>query len=230
MSSSGTARGYKYFDILGMAFVAVLLISNIAAQKLFAFGPFTFTAGIILFPVAYIFGDVLTETYGYAYSRRVIWMGFASNVFMAIIFSIAITLPPAAGWPFQAQFSNVLGFVPRIVAASMIAYVVGEFSNSYVLAKMKVWTKGRHLWARTIGSTLVGEGLDTAIFVLIAFAGVLPNRVLLSAGISGYLFKVLYEVLATPVTYAVVRWLKRVEGVDVFDEHTKFTPFRFGLE
>jgi len=221
---------FHYFDILGMAFVAVLLVSNIAAQKLFAFGPFTFTAGILVFPIAYIFGDVLTEVYGYARSRRVIWMGFAANAFMTVVLVIAVYLPPADGWPLQREFAAVLGFVPRIVVASMIGYCAGEFSNSYVLAKMKVRMGGKRLWMRTIGSTLVGEGVDTALFVFIAFYGVLPTNVIVATIISGYIFKVVYEIIITPFTYMIVGALKRREGVDFFDRRTNFNPFRLGLE
>lgn len=220
----------KYFDIVGMVFVAILLISNIAAQKLFAFGPFTFTAGIIVFPFAYIFGDILTEVYGYARSRRVIWTGFACNIFLVIVIAISIWLPPAEGWPLQEQFASVLGMVPRIVVASLIAYWAGEFSNSYVLAKMKVWMEGRQLWMRTIGSTIVGQGIDTTLFAIIAFAGVLPATVITKAIISGYIFKVVYEAVITPVTYLIVGALKRLEGIDVYDRETDFNPFSLSID
>ena len=218
---------YKYFDLIGMAFIAVVLVSTVAAQKLFAFGPFTLTAGILVFPFAYIFGDILCEVYGYAESRRVVWMGFAANAFMSFILYVAIVLPPAPGWPLQEQFSAVLGFVPRIVFASLIAYVAGEFTNSYVLAKMKIWSEGRRLWMRTIGSTIAGEGVDTVLFVYIAFIGVLPGGVILATMVSGYIFKVVYEVLVTPFTYWIVYRLKAAEGVDVYDRYTNFNPFRF---
>ncbi len=219
-------KNLKYYDIVGMSFVAVLLVSTVAAQKLFAFGPFTLTAGIIVFPFAYIFGDILTEVYGYAKARRVVWIGFAANLFLAIICVIATALPPAPGWPFQNEFASVLNFVPRIVIASLIAYLMGEFVNSFVMAKMKVRTQGKHLWARTIGSTVVGQGVDTVIFALIAFWGVLPGSVLLAMMASGYLFKVAYEVLVTPFTYVIVKKLKKAEGVDHFDIGTNFSPFR----
>lgn len=226
MALGNSSSEFKYLDVIGMAFVAVLLVSNIAAQKLFACGPFTFTTGIIIFPVAYIFGDILTEVYGYARSRRVIWVGFVANLFMVVILAVAVWLPPADGWPFQDQFATTLGMVPRVVVASMVGYWAGEFSNSYVLARMKLWTEGRHLWMRTISSTVVGEGVDTFLFVVVAFAGVLPAGVLVSAGLAGYIFKVLYEIAITPVTYVVVGALKRLEGVDVFDRETNFNPFR----
>lgn len=215
----------KYFDLVAMAFVAVLLITHVTAQKLFAFGPFTFTAGIIVFPLAYIFGDVLTEVYGYARSRRVIWAGFGASVLMIVVLHVAVALPPAENWPFQEQFSTVFMFVPRIVAASLVAYLCGEFLNSYVLARMKVAHEGQHLWKRTIGSTLVGQAADTAVFVVVAFAGVLPVSVLVATSISGYIFKVVYEVVATPLTYRVVGFLKDAEQVDTFDRDVDFSPF-----
>jgi uncharacterized integral membrane protein (TIGR00697 family) len=211
-------------------FVAVLMISNIAAQKLFALGPFTFSGGILLFPISYIFGDVLTEVYGYARSRQVIWAGLVCNLLMAAFLWIVVQLPPAQGWPLQEQFATVLYLVPRVVVASTIGYWAGEFANSFVLAKLKVLTSGRFLWVRTISSTAIGQGVDTVIFVLIAFAGIFPQDLLVRAIWSGYLFKVLYEAVATPITYVVVRFLKRAEGIDVYDRETNFTPFRLGLE
>ena len=229
METAQVKTSFRYFTAIAGLFVAVLLISNVAAQKLFAFGPFTFTAGIILFPVAYIFGDVLTEVYGYARARQVIWIGFAANLLLVVTIWIAIQLPPAEGWPLQEQFAAVLGLVPRIVLASVVAYWAGEFANSYVMAKMKVHMQGKRLYQRTIGSTIVGQGVDTALFVIIAFAGVIPANVLVAAGISGYVFKVLYEAVITPVTYLVVGFLKRAEGVDVYDQETDFQPFRFRM-
>lgn len=216
---------YRYFTFIGSFFVAVLLISNIAAQKLFAFGPFTFSGGILLFPVSYIFGDVLTEVYGYARSRQIIWAGLFSNILMAVFLWITTKLPPATGWPFQEQFATVLGLVPRIVIASIIAYWAGEISNSFVLAKIKVWMEGKMLWIRTISSTVVGQGVDTILFVLIGFWGIIPPNVIITTMWSGYLFKVMYEAIATPMTYAIVGWLKRAEGVDYYDRNTDFNPF-----
>ncbi len=210
-----------------MAFIAVMLISTVAAQKLFVIGPLVLPAGILLFPIAYIFGDVLTEVYGYARSRRIVWMGFAMSLLMALVFALAVVLPPAPGWPLQESFAAVLGMVPRVVFASLIAYLCGEFINAYVLAKLKVRTSGRHLWLRTISSTLIGEGVDTTIFMTLAFAGVLPTPVLLSAMVSAYIVKVGYEIAATPLTYALVNALKRAEGVDHYDVGTNFNPFRF---
>ncbi len=227
INPQSSAQPARYFDLIGMAFIAVLLISTIAAQKLFVLGPLVLPAGILLFPLAYIFGDVLTEVYGYARSRRVVWMGFAMSLLMAVVFALAVALPPAPGWPMQEPFAAVLGLVPRIVFASLIAYLCGEFVNAYVLARLKVRTSGRHLWMRTIGSTLLGEGIDTALFMTIAFAGVLPTSVLLSAMCSAYLVKVGYEIAATPITYALVNALKRAEGIDHYDVGTNFNPFRF---
>lgn len=220
-------RTDKYFDIVAMVFVSTLLISNVAAQKLFTLGPFTFTCGIIVFPLAYIFGDVLTEVYGYAKTRRVIWMGLVCNLLMIVVFQVSIYLPPAAGWPLQKEFAATLGYVPRIVLASVVAYCAGEFCNSFVLAKMKIKTGGKHLWMRTIGSTVVGQFTDTVVFVIIAFAGRLPLSVIISSALSGYLFKVLYEAAVTPLTYLAVGFLKRREGIDFYDTKTNFSPFKF---
>lgn len=227
MKNENTQIQFKYFDLVGMAFVAVVLISTIATQKLFAFGPFTLPAGILVFPFAYIFSDCLTEVYGYAKSRRIVWAGFAANLFMSVILAAAVALPPAQGWPLQEQYAAILGMVPRIVIASLVAYLVGEFANSYVLAKMKIWTNGNQLWTRTIGSTVVGQALDTIVFMSIAFIGILPMSVLISASISAYLFKVVYEIIATPLTYMVVNFLKKHEGIDYYDKSTDFNPFKF---
>jgi len=209
-----------------MLFVAVLLISNIVAQKTFVVGPFVFPAAVIVFPLSYIFGDVLTEVYGYGRARQVIWGGLVANLLMVLVFQATIALPPSEAWGGQEAYARVLGTVPRIVLASMIGYWAGEFSNSYVLAKMKILTHGRRLWTRTIGSTLVGQGVDTGLFIFVAFVGTLPGSVLVRLLVSSYLFKVAYEVAATPLTYLVVGFLKRKEGVDVFDRGTNFNPFR----
>jgi len=218
---------FKYFDIILGLFVAVLLISNVASSKIVQFGPFTFDGGTILFPLVYIFGDILTEVYGYKKSRRVIWTGFFAAFLMSLIFIIIGKLPAAADWANQDAYDKILGLTPRIVLASLIAYFAGEFSNSYTLAKLKIYTKGRLLWSRTIGSTLIGEGIDTLLFIMIAFWGVLPNSLLISVIISNYVFKVGFEVLATPLTYMVVNHLKAAEGVDTYDYQTNFNPFRY---
>jgi len=224
---SGSQKlGYKYLDLITALFVAVLLTSNIASSKILDLGPFTFDGGTILFPVSYIFGDILTEVYGYRRSRRVIWVGFACAGLMAAVLALVGALPPAEGWENQEAYEAILGTTPRIVLGSLIAYFAGEFSNSYTLAKMKILTRGRWLWTRTIGSTLVGEGVDTVAFVSIAFAGTLPWSLFQSIIISNYLFKVGMEAVMTPVTYKIINFLKRAENVDVYDTDTDFNPFR----
>jgi queuosine precursor transporter len=219
-------RKYRYFDLIMALFVAVLLISNVASTKIMKLGPFTFDGGTILFPVSYIFGDILTEVYGYRRSRRVIWTGFFCTGLMAAVLATVGTLPPATGWENQAAYQAILGQTPRIVLGSLIAYFAGEFSNSYTLAKMKIWTGGRWLWTRTIGSTLVGEGVDTLLFVIIAFAGTMPGALVWSIIISNYLFKVGVEAAMTPATYRVANFLKRSEHEDVYDVGTDFNPFK----
>jgi uncharacterized integral membrane protein (TIGR00697 family) len=218
-------KSYRYFDLIMASFVAVLLISNIASTKILELGPFTFDGGTILFPLSYIFGDILTEVYGYKRSRRVIWTGFFAAFLMSVIFIIVGKLPAAAGWENQEAYEKILGLTSRIVMASLVAYFAGEFSNSYVLAKMKIITRGRWLWTRTIGSTIVGEGVDTFLFVLIAFYGVIPFWLLLTVGISNYIFKTGVEIIFTPLTYKIVKFLKRSEEEDYYDTDTKFNPF-----
>ena len=220
-------KNYKYLDVITAFFVAVLLISNIASTKILDFGFFTFDGGTLLFPLSYIFGDILTEVYGYRRSRRVIWLGFGAALLASAVFIIVGKLPPAAGWENQEAYDKILGLTPRIVIASLIAYFAGEFSNSFILAKIKIWMQGRRLWVRTIGSTLVGEGVDTVLFIFIAFWGILPGSLILTLIISNYLFKTGVEVLFTPATYKVVKWLKRAESEDYFDYKTNFNPFKF---
>jgi queuosine precursor transporter len=220
-----SVKEYKYFTLVTGVFVAVLLISNIASSKIVLFGPFTFDGGTILFPISYIFGDILTEVYGYKKSRQVIWIGFAGALIMTGVLAIVRVLPSAPGWENQTAYTQILGTTPRIVAGSLIAYFAGEFSNSYILAKMKVFTKGRWLFSRTIGSTVVGEGVDTIFFVTIAFLGTLPGSTVQSILISNYIFKVGFEAVATPLTYAIVNFLKRTEKSDVYDYKTNFNPF-----
>ena len=218
-------RSFKYFDIILGLFVAVLLISNVASAKILKLGPFTFDGGTILFPLSYIFGDILTEVYGYKRSRRVIWTGFFAALLMSFVFIIVGKLPAAEGWLNQEAYDKILGLTPRIVIASLLAYFSGEFSNSFTLAKLKIFTKGRWLWSRTIGSTVVGEGVDTLLFVIIAFGGVLPTSLLITVIISNYIFKVGFEIFFTPVTYAIVGFLKKKEEVDTYDYDTNFNPF-----
>ena len=223
------ARTGRAYDLVLAAFVAVLLISNVASTKILLFGPFTFDGGTLLFPASYIFGDILTEVYGYRRSRRVIWAGFAATALMAAVLAAVDARPPAPDRPHQAAFGAILGQTPRIVAASLLAYFAGEFSNSWVLSRMKVLTRGRWLFARTIGSTLVGEGLDTAIFVVVAFAGVLPAPLLWTVAVSNYVFKVGFEAAATPLTYLVVNRLKAAEGLDTYDVGISYNPFGLGV-
>jgi len=218
-------RNYKYLGTISVFFVSVLLISNIASTKIVDLKWFVFDGGTLLFPLSYIFGDILTEVYGYKNSRSVIWMGFFMALLMSVIFIIVGKLPPASGWNNQAAYDAILGLTPRIVCASLIAYFFGEFSNSYILAKMKILTKGKWLWTRTIGSTVVGELVDSAIFVMIAFIGILPGSLLLTLIISNYLFKTAVEILFTPLTYKIIKFLKVKEIEDYYDINTNFNPF-----
>lgn len=218
-------RTYRHLDTITAFFVAVLLISNVASTKILDLGIFTFDGGTILFPLSYIFGDILTEVYGYSRSRKVIWLGFMSALLMSLIFIAVGKLPPAAGWENQEAYEKILGLTPRIVVASLIAYFSGEFSNSFVLAKMKILTKGRVLWSRTIGSTIVGELVDTVLFVLIAFGGILEWELIFTVIVSNYVFKTGVEILFTPLTYKIVAFLKKVELEDYYDYDTNFSPF-----
>jgi queuosine precursor transporter len=227
-------RPLSAYDLVMAAFVAIMLLSNVlgagkvATVPLPGIGDWPFGAGILFFPVGYVIGDVLTEVYGYARARRCIWVGTAALVFMAFMAWVVVALPPAADWGGQAAYEQVFGQVPRIVFASITAFWAGELVNSYVLARMKLWTGGRHLWSRTIGSTVAGQGIDSLIFYPLAFWGAtgwtpaLVGKVL----VTQWVLKVGWEVLLTPLTYVVVAALKRREGFDVFDERTDFTPFR----
>ena len=226
-------RHFRYFDFVMAAFVTILLLSNVlgaakrAVVDLPVIGPWPFGAGILFFPISYVLGDVLTEVYGYAFARRCIWAGFAALLFMAFMSWVVVALPPDAGWNGQAAYEQVFGQVPRIIAASIIAFWVGEFANSVILAKMKVWSQGRHLWMRTIGSTVVGQGVDSLFFYPLAFLGSSdwPADKVLIIMVTQWALKVGWEAILTPVTYLVVGFLKRHEGVDVYDEDTDFTPF-----
>ena len=219
-------QNFKYYDLLVSAFVAVLLISNLVAPKFIEWGPFLFSGAQLLFPITYIFGDIFTEVYGYAGSRRAIWNGFLASILLTVISTLIVALPPAPDWKNQAAYEIVLGSMPRIVIASLLAYWAGEFTNSFVMARMKVLTDGKFLWMRTIGSTVVGQAVDSILVITIIFAGTVPVSKLLILMVSGYGGKVLYEALATPLTYAVVNWLKKVEGVDIMDVDTDFNPFK----
>jgi uncharacterized integral membrane protein (TIGR00697 family) len=234
--SAGTTlprRPYRYYDFVMVAFVVVLVCSNLIGPAKIAqvevpdVGPIAFGAGILFFPVSYIFGDILTEVYGYAYSRRVIWAGFAALAFASFMAAVVVALPPAASWPHQKEYETAFGNTWRIAGASMIAYFCGEFVNSYTLAKMKILTSGRWLWTRTIGSTIFGEGVDSLIFYPLAMwnTGIVPNDLIPVAMATQFIGKVAVEVVFTPATYAVVGWLKRVEHEDYYDRDTRFTPF-----
>ena len=224
---------FRYFDFVMAAFVVVLLLSNVIGAEKRSFvelpgmGAWPFGAGILFFPISYVIDDVLTEVYGYAHARRAIWAGFAALAFMALMEWTVVHLPVAEGWTGQPAYERVFGAGWRIIVASMAAFFVGDFLNSVVLAKMKIWTEGKQLWTRTIGSTVIGEGADSLIFYPLAFLGMAdwPMDIMLQVMLSQFILKVSWEVLLTPVTYAVVGWLKKREGVDVYDVGTDFTPF-----
>jgi uncharacterized integral membrane protein (TIGR00697 family) len=227
-------RRFRYLDALTTAFVVILLVSNLVAQKVVRIPLFTFqghplafsTSGaMLLFPITYIFGDIFTEIYGYAASRRAIWLGFFGTALLYAVSAIVIALPADPEFKHQEAFVTVFGILPRILIASLAAFWAGEFANSYTMAKLKLITKGRWLWTRTVGSTVVGQLVDTSLVIVITFAGTFTPGKLFQIIWQGYLLKVAYEVLATPLTYLVVNWLKRAEHVDTFDTHTNFNPF-----
>jgi uncharacterized integral membrane protein (TIGR00697 family) len=232
-ASALQGRSLRYFDLVMAAFVAVLLLSNILGAGKVAqvdvplIGLWPFGAGILFFPLAYVTGDVLTEVYGFARARRCIWVGTAALLFMAFMAWVVVALPPSPDWKGQAAYEQIFGQVPRIVMASIIAFWAGEFVNSVVLARMKVWTKGRYLWTRTIGSTVCGQGVDSLIFYPLAFWGAAgwTNDLVIQVMLTQWALKVAWEVILTPVTYVVINALKRREGLDVYDERTDFTPF-----
>jgi queuosine precursor transporter len=225
---------FRYYDLLVHIFVVVLLISNLVAQKICAFGslhlfghnvPLRFSGAQILFPITYIFGDVFTEVYGYGASRRAIWLGFFSSAILALMGLFVVWVPADPSWPNQHAFEAVFYNIPRAIVGSLVAFWAGEFTNSYVMAKMKLWTDGKHLWTRTVGSTVSGQFVDSVIVIVLIFGGKTSLINIVSLIIGGYTFKVVYEMLATPLTYWVVNSLKRAEGVDVFDRNTNFNPF-----
>lgn len=222
--SSNTQTVSLVFVAIVAVFVSCLITANIIAVKLISIFGFILPAAVIIFPISYIIGDVLTEVYGYRRARQVIWLGFICNLIAVLAIWAGGLLPSADFWAGQPAYEQILGFTPRLLAASFIAYLAGEFSNSYVLAKMKIATGGRWLWMRTIGSTIIGQGLDSLIFISLAFWGTIPNAGLLSAISTQWLFKSSYEVIATPLTYWVVNFIKRKEGVDTFDNETNFNP------
>jgi queuosine precursor transporter len=222
-------RNYKYYDLIMAAFVTVLICTNfISAPKRVTVEGFTFGAGVLFFPISYLFGDILTEVYGYARSRRVVWAGFGAIVFASFLSWVVLALPPEATWKekgYQAAWQTVFGNAPRIVLASILGFFAGEFVNSFVMAKMKIWTRGRFLWTRTIGSTVAGEAADSIIFYPVAWLGVWETDKILTVLAANYCLKVAWEVLATPLTYGIVGYLKRVEHEDYYDYDTDFNPF-----
>ena len=228
-------RAYKYFDLVMAAFVTILICSNLigpakAAQvTLPLLGPITFGAGVLFFPISYIFGDILTEVYGYARARKVIWTGFAALIFAAIMSAVVVALPPAPDWPNQHIYEVAFGNTWRIAMASMTAYFCGEFVNSFVLAKMKVWTNGKHLWARFVGSTVAGEAVDSSIFYPLAFlgSGIMPDELVMKLTIVQFFSKTIVEIVLLPVTYRIVAALKKAENEDYFDRKTDFNPLKF---
>jgi queuosine precursor transporter len=230
-------RRFRYLDALTTTFVVILLVSNLVAQKVVRIPLFTFhghplafsTSGaMLLFPITYIFGDIFTEIYGYAASRRAIWLGFFGTALLYAVSAIVIALPSDPEFKHQQAFVTVFGILPRILIASLAAFWAGEFANSYTMAKLKLITKGRWLWTRTVGSTVVGQAVDTTLVIIITFVHIYSASKIFQIIWQGYLLKVAYEVLATPVTYLVVNWLKRAEHVDTFDTHTNFNPFAVG--
>lgn len=218
-------ENYSYrFVVVAAIFITCLITANIIAVKLVSIFGLVVPAAVVIFPISYIVGDILTEVYGYHRARQVIWLGFICNLIAVLAIWIGKILPSAAFWEGQQAYDTILGGVPRLLAASFVAYIAGNFANSYVLAKMKIATRGRWLWTRTIGSTLVGEGLDSLIFITFAFVGTIPLSGLVSAIVTQWIFKSVYEALVTPVTYKVVDSLKRQEGMDVYDYDTQFNP------
>jgi queuosine precursor transporter len=223
-------QNYRWYPIVVAVFVTCLITANIIAVKPVQIGGLVFPAAVVIFPLAYIFGDVLTEVYGYARARQTIWIGFVCNLIAVLAIYAGGLLPAAGFWPNQSAYDMILGFSARLLAASFSAYLVGEFLNSIVLAKLKVITAGKYLWVRTIGSTLIGELADSAVFITAAFAGVWPSDQVFTGIITQWLLKSGYEILATPLTYIVVGFLKRAENSDVYDRDTNFTPFKFETE
>ena len=223
-------KTFKYYDIILAVFAAILLISNLAGTKLIAFGPIITDGGAILFPISYILGDVLTEIYGYKYARRAIWVGLGVMLLAVLCFTIVRYMPPAPEYTAQASYEAVLGFFPRIVAASLAAFLTGSFLNSFVLAKLKVKTKGKKLWLRLIGSTVVGELCDTVVFAFVAFGGILQGMNMVTYILIGWIFKTVVEIVFLPITYRVIDKMKQIEKVDTYDDKTNFTPFSVDLK
>jgi len=224
--TSDISKNSKYFFYIAVLFVAVLMISNTVVVKLIQVGPLVFTGAFLIFPISYIFGDILTEVYGFKVTRKLIWAGFMTQILMALCYWIVQIMPSASVWSGQSAYETILGVVPRIVFASIIAYCAGEFANSYIMSKMKILMNGEYLWMRTIGSTIIGQLLDSSIFLLLAFAGTIPLNVIFSMMVVMYIGKVVYEIILTPLTYLVVRKLKQAEGMDIYDRGIDYNPFR----
>ncbi len=238
-SGGSNAGKERWLPIITAVFVTSLVVANIIAVKIFSVGPVDLPAGVIVFPISYIFGDILTEVYGYARARQVIWIGFGCNLLAVAAVMLSICLPPASFWDIaglgssglsQKAYAAIFGFTPRVLMASFVAYLAGEFLNSFVMAKMKIATRGRFLWSRTVGSTLVGQLADSLIFILLTFIGVVPTTALVTLIISQWAVKSAYEALATPLTYAIVNFLKRAENRDYYDYDTNFSPIVWGRE
>ncbi len=220
-------KSYKYLSVISGLFVMTLILSNVLDTKIFnLFGFIDLPTGILIFPLAYVFGDVLTEVYGYAASRKVIWTGFISLIAFTLFTTLAIHLPASSGWTLQTEFASVFSHMPRIVLASIIAYFCGEFVNSYIVAKMKVFTDGKRMPLRFVVSTIFGEFVDMILFAVIAFAGVLPFKLLISLGLCAWAFKIVWEIIALPITLPLVKRLKKIENEDYFDQKTDFNPFK----
>ncbi|MBF0208223.1 MAG: queuosine precursor transporter [Oligoflexia bacterium] len=219
-------KNNTYFTVTGILFVAALLVSNIAAQKLIPIGPFVFTGGILLFPITFVFGDILTEVWSYKKTRLIVWSGFIASFFMSLFLYLIVQLPSAPGWNFQHEFETTFSLVPRIFVASLIAYLCGEFLNSYILSKLKLKYKEKKMGLRFVLSTIIGEGADTIIFASIALYGIIPNNLLITTIWSGFVFKVCYEIIILPVSIPFTKWLKQKTGSDLYDTNTNYNPFR----
>lgn len=217
-------KSYKYLGLITTLYIAFQLISDVTAGKIVQLGIFTVSATVLYFPITYVFADVLTEVYGYAKARNVVWQAFLASVIAGLIYQLVVWLPPAVGFDANDAYARVLGSVPRVLLGGWIAVWAGGFINNYVLAKMKIWTKGKHLWTRTIGSTVVGEGVNTVLFYTIALSGVLPSNLLVASILSGWFLKLVVEIVLTPLTYLVVNKLKKIENEDYYDTDTNFNP------
>jgi uncharacterized integral membrane protein (TIGR00697 family) len=226
--SPQSPKSYRYYDLIMVAFVTLLLCSNlIGTTKIWALWGVPLGGTLLFFPITYLFGDILTEVYGYRRSRKVVWAGFGAMIFASFVTWVILNLPAAPGWDHHAELNYVFGQTPRLVAASLVAYFIGELTNSYILAKMKIATQGKWLWTRIVGSTIIGEGIDSIIFYPLAFYGLWPTELLMQVLTANYIIKVLWEIVMTPLTYKIVAFLKRVENEDYYDYNTNFSPFSF---